>query len=114
MNTQTNAVNPSAIRPFSKDYYSPDTFFTPKADASGSSAFDAAHSLLEQAHSTVIALARDGQDLKEGFSLSQEIICHLLWAIDTQLGMAKAALIHMSEADKAEQQATPKFCGGVQ
>lgn len=79
-----------------KDYHSPDTFFAPNADANSDSAYNTVDALLEQAHATVLALARDGQDLKEGFSFSQEVICNLLWAIDTQLGMAKAALRHMS------------------
>ena len=98
MNTQNpNAVNPS----FNQTFVSPDTLFIPHPQADGSSAFDAVTSLLSQAQASVIALSADGQDLKQGFSLSQEIICNLLWSIQTQIGMAQAALQHMNEADHA-------------
>jgi hypothetical protein len=99
-NHQTHALVASVNRPFSQYYVSPDTFFTPKADACACSAHDVIDALLSQAHATVVALSADGQDLQEGFSLSQKIICNLLWSVQTQIEMAQVALQHMSEADR--------------
>ncbi len=104
MTNQTNAVNPS----FSQDYSSVDKFFIPHPKADGIDAHDTVNTLLSQAHATVVALSRDGQNLKEGFSFSQEIICNLLWAIQTQLEMAQAAMTHLAKADAI------KSNGGVQ
>jgi|GEM_PF-5149439 len=72
---------------------------------------DTVSMLLMQAHASVVALSADGQDLKEGFSLSQPVICNLLWSIQTQLEMAQAALNHMSEIVRAQSSIT---LGGVQ
>jgi hypothetical protein len=94
-----NTANPS----YSQDFSSVDKFFIPHPQADGIDAHDAVNTLLSQAHATVVALSRDGQNLKEGFSFSQEIICNLLWAIQTQLEMAQAAMTHMSEADHASK-----------
>lgn len=74
-------------------------------------AHDTVSMLLMQAHASVVALSADGQDLKEGFSLSQPVICNLLWSIQTQLEMAQAALNHMSEVVRAQSSIT---LGGVQ
>lgn len=107
-NQNNNAPVASKNRPFSQDYYSVSDFFTPQTDASPNSSYDNAYALVTQAHATVVALTSDGSDLKDGFSLSQEIICNLLWSIQTQLEMAQAALQHMAKADTASQ------TGGVQ
>lgn len=97
MANQNHALKPS----FSQDFSSVDKFFIPHPQADGIDAHDTVNTLLSQAHATVVALSRDGQNLKEGFSFSQEIICNLLWAIQTQLEMAQAAMTHMSEAYQA-------------
>ena len=98
MHTQNpNAVNPS----FNQAFSSPDTFFIPHPHADGGSAYDAVTALLSQAHASVVALSADGEDLKHGFTMSQAIICNLLWSIQTQIAMAQAALQHMNTADCA-------------
>lgn len=98
-NQNNNAPVASENSPFSQDYYSVSDFFTPQTDATANSSYDNAYALVTQAHATVVALTSDGADLKDGFSLSQEIICNLLWSIQTQLEMAKSALQHMAKAD---------------
>lgn len=95
----TSVAQISLVQEPKKDYYSVNGFFVPKSDANSNSGYNNAYALLTQAHATVVALARDGEDMKEGFSFSQEIICNLLWSIQTQLEMAKAALDHMVKAE---------------
>jgi|GEM_PF-6517131 len=89
----------SLVQEPKKDYYSVSDFFAPQNDATSHSAYNNADALLTQARATVIALARDGEDLKEGFSFSQKIICDLLWSIQTQIEMAQTALQHMVKAE---------------
>ena len=107
-NQNNNAPVASKNRPFTRDYYSPSDFFAPQGNATAHSAYNNADALLTQARATVVALARDGEDLKEGFSFSQTIICDLLWSIQTQIEMAQAALQHMVKADASVKH------GGVQ
>lgn len=94
--TSVAHIAPTGKTETKKDYHSPDTFFASKADASSRSAYDAVHSLVEQAHASVVVLMADGDEGQ--FSLNHKLVINLLWAIDTQLGMAKAALRHMNQS----------------